>query len=124
MSSSIKLFSPNKATWKLAEAVIFFSILYVSAWSCAQSNDRKAEEVNKMENKSIEEVQRLYEDEWLNIPGVVGVGIGECEGTPCIKIMVGNKTDSLSAHIPSQIEGFIVEIQETGEFKARSSEKE
>ncbi len=77
-----------------------------------------------MENKSIEEVQESHEEEWLSIPGVVGVGIGECEGSPCIQIMVEKKTDSLSARIPSRIEGYVVNIKETGAFRALPDEKE
>ncbi len=68
---------------------------------------------------TIEEVLKQHTDEWMSIPGVVGTGIGECEGKPCIRIFVSKKTPELLKKIPSKLEGFVVDVQETGEIRAR-----
>ncbi len=54
----------------------------------------------------------------MSLPGVVGTGIGECDGKPCIKIFAKAKSDSLAKQIPRQIDGYPIEIEVTGEFKA------
>lgn len=74
-----------------------------------------------MPTKAIEEVLRQRTPGWMSIPGVVGTGIGECEGKPCIRIMVARKTRALLKQLPAEMEGFLVDVQETGPFRARDS---
>ncbi len=62
---------------------------------------------------SIEEVQAMHEPLIMNVPGVVGVGIGECNGQPCLKILLEKETPE-SKDIPIEIEGFKVEKEITG----------
>lgn len=50
----------------------------------------------------------------LSLPGVVGVGIGECDGQPCIKVFAMENTPELTRQIPRQIEGYPVEIEVIG----------
>ncbi len=71
-----------------------------------------------MTAKTIQEVLGEHTDEWMSIPGVVGTGIGECEGEPCIRIFVVKKTAELMQKIPSEVEGYTVDVQETGKFQA------
>ncbi len=59
-----------------------------------------------------------HRDELMAMTGVVGVGEGIFDGKPCIKIFVARKSPRILHHIPSAIEGYIVSIEETGEFKA------
>ena len=54
----------------------------------------------------------------LNVAGASGVALGECDGEPCIKVMVVEKTEELLAKIPKTFEGFQVEVDETGEIGA------
>lgn len=70
--------------------------------------------------ESIEEVLREHTPQWMSIPGVVGTGIGECDGRPCIRIMVVQKTPELLKRIPSRVQGFVVDLVETGRFRARN----
>jgi hypothetical protein len=56
----------------------------------------------------------------LNIEGVEGVGIGEESGQLVIKVYVVKKTRSLQESIPSQLDGYPVSIEVTGEFHALS----
>ena len=71
-----------------------------------------------MTPKTIQEVLSEHTDEWMSIPGVVGTGIGECEGEPCIRIFVVKKTSELMQKIPSEVEGYTVDVQESGKFQA------
>ena len=54
----------------------------------------------------------------MSLPGVVGIGQGECDGEPCIRIFVVKRIPDLLKKIPSELEGYVVDVQETGEFKA------
>lgn len=61
----------------------------------------------------IEDVQARHEDSIMNVPGVVGVGIGECNGQLCLKVFLEEETPE-SKNIPSEIEGFQLEKEITG----------
>jgi hypothetical protein len=71
--------------------------------------------------RPIADVQRDHERELLAIPGVVGIGIGECSGAPCIRVMADGLTSENRARIPSRIEGYRVEVDDTGEIRARDT---
>jgi hypothetical protein len=73
----------------------------------------------EMSSKSIEQVLQEHTAEWMEISGVVGTGIGACEGEPCIRVFVVEKTDEIADKIPSTIEGYTVEIVVSGRFEAR-----
>ena len=85
---------------------------------CVKKPVSNSEEAKKMTAKTIEEALNAHTDEWMSIPGVVGTAIGEFKGKPCIKILVVRKTEQLKKKIPSQVEGFPVVIEETGEIRA------
>ncbi|AEA47435.1 hypothetical protein [Archaeoglobus veneficus] len=68
---------------------------------------------------SIDDIRSKYEEELLSIEGVVGVGIGEAaDKKPCIKVYVVKIDEKLKKTIPSELEGFPVELEEVGEIKA------
>ncbi len=71
---------------------------------------------------TIEAAQAKLTDRVMALPGVVGIGIGECEGAPCIKIFVVQRTEELDRQVPSTFEGFRVTIEESGEIRARPSD--
>ena len=41
---------------------------------------------------------------------------------PCIKVLVVEKTSELLAQIPPEVEGYTVEVLESGEIKARDDQ--
>ena len=92
-----------------------------SAAGCSQEPEDNQGGQEEMAAPTIEDVLKEHTDEWMSIPGVVGTGIGECEGKPCIRILVAKKTPELLKKIPSKLEGFVVDVQETGEIRARDS---
>ncbi len=50
-------------------------------------------------------------------PGVVGVYEGETrDHRPCIRIMVKRRTPELTAVLPKRLDGYPVEIEETGDI--------
>ena len=71
-----------------------------------------------MPAKTIQEVLGEHTDEWMAIPGVVGVGIGQFEGRPCIKVFLAEKTEESAAKLPTAVEGHRVITEETGKFRA------
>ena len=75
-----------------------------------------------MPERTIEQVVKEHTDEWMSIPGVVGTAIGQIDGNPCIQVLVVKKTDELTGKIPSEVEGFPLVIEETGELRALEPE--
>jgi hypothetical protein len=72
-----------------------------------------------MNERTIEQVLRAHTDEWMSIPGVVGTGLGERDGEPCIRIFVTRKTQQLLQKLPSAVDGFVVDVVQSGEFTPR-----
>ena len=68
--------------------------------------------------KTIEAALREHTHGLMSLPGVVGTGQGLCDGQPCIKVFVVKKTPELFGQIPTEIEGYTVAVEETGEIKA------
>jgi len=99
--------------------------LLAGTGACARFQAEKKpldqEEITPMES-TIEAAQAKLTDRVMALPGVVGIGIGECKGVPCIKIFVVQRTPELEGEIPSTFEGFPVEMQVTGEIRARPSD--
>lgn len=74
-----------------------------------------------MQRKTIDAVLKQHTDSLMALTGVVGTAIGECGGEPCIRVFVVEKTPELLEKIPSKLDGFPVDVQETGEVRALDS---
>ena len=74
---------------------------------------------------TIEQVRARHEDELLSI-GVYLVGIGECEGKPCIQVSVAPEDDSaeLREKIPSSLGGYKVVVKVEHRPQAQELRKE
>jgi hypothetical protein len=71
------------------------------------------------DQQKIREVKKKYEEEWLSIKEIVGIGIGTLSDENIgIIISVIKLGKDIQEKIPDQIEGVKIEIRETGEFKA------
>ncbi len=68
----------------------------------------------RLTGKTVEEVLAENTPHLMSIEGVVGTSIGECNGNPCIKVLVEKKTLILQQEIPSMLETWQVEIVEKG----------
>ena len=71
-----------------------------------------------MSAMKIEEVLKKYADNLMSISGLIGIGQGLCDGEPCIKVFLIKKTRELEKKIPRELEGYKVQIEETGEVRA------
>ena len=67
---------------------------------------------------TIEQVKERHETELMAIEGVVGVGIGECEGEPCVKVLLENDSPDLKRQIPTQLDGYPVDTEVVGSLEA------
>ncbi|HXV85098.1 MAG TPA: hypothetical protein VD793_00285 [Gemmatimonadales bacterium] len=66
----------------------------------------------------IEEAQARLTPQVMRLPGVTGIGIGRCGKKPCLKVYVVARTDALAAQIPRTYEGYVVDLQVSGELRA------
>jgi len=92
--------------------IVFFALML------ADKNIADCMGKNPMAEETIKEVLKKHTKDLMSMPGVVGTGQGLCEGKPCIKIFVIEKTPDLDQKIPKTLDGYPVVIEETGEFKA------
>ncbi len=65
---------------------------------------------------SLDDILARHTDRLLSIPGVVGVGEGEQEGTPVVLVMVAALSPELDAALPGDLEGHPVVTEVTGEI--------
>jgi hypothetical protein len=70
--------------------------------------------------KTIQEAKEASEDRLMAIPGVMGVGIGLTKDRQgrCIKVYVDREASAQAAQIPKEIEGYPVEVEIRGAFRA------
>jgi hypothetical protein len=68
---------------------------------------------------NITQVLERHTDSLMNIPGVVGTAEGSCAGRPCILVFVRRATPQVRKAVPQQIDGFTVELRESGPIQAR-----
>ena len=71
-----------------------------------------------MPERTIEVVLKDHTDRLMALSGVVGTAQGLCDDRPCIKIYVAEMTSELERAIPDELEGYNVDIEVTGEFRA------
>jgi len=55
----------------------------------------------------------------MRIPGVVGVGVGQCDEQACIKVLVERQTPEVAAVVPTNLEGIRVVLEEIGQVSAQ-----
>ncbi|HEY2955937.1 MAG TPA: hypothetical protein VGK89_11885 [Candidatus Eisenbacteria bacterium] len=71
-----------------------------------------------MTTRPIAEVLAAHTPELMAIAGVVGTAEGERDGRPLFVILVRSATPRLRARLPRRLEGYPVEIRETGTIRA------
>jgi hypothetical protein len=98
---------------------VFLLVLLLAAGvgaACSATVRDEEASGGRMPATDINEVLRLHDDELVAIPGVEGVYVGLLDDnqTPCLKIMVAEKTAALVERLPSSLDGYPVVIEETG----------
>ena len=74
-----------------------------------------------MQKQTIREVLTRHVAEIMEIPGVAGVAEGNSRGRPCIRVFVSGSSSEIQKQIPSTLEGYPVEVETSGEFRALAS---
>lgn len=92
--------------------------LVAGAMACGQTGAEAGPEEGPIVEKTIGEVLKEHTNSLMLLPGVVGTAQGLCSGEPCIRVFVVEETEELLEQIPDEIEGYAVDVQQTGEFKA------
>ncbi len=82
---------------------------------CSRGNTDTEVHKQMIPKKGIMEVQEAHVKSLMSVEGVIGVYIGaKDDGAPCLRVMVKKKTPEVSSKIPSDLEGYPVEIEVTG----------
>ena len=63
-------------------------------------------------------VKEKYENKIMTIPGITGMGIGDCNGEACIVVMVYEKSAQIDQEVPGTLEGYPVKVEVTGSIEA------
>ena len=102
----------NKIVIFALVTVALLGLLLTSLWMLSSE---KQPWVNK---PAIELVKEQHESELMAVEGVVGVGIGECQGKPCIEVYLANESPNVKKQIPARLGGFKVNTKVTGNIEA------
>lgn len=84
----------------------------------ADLQEARVQQEGAMTEKSIESVLDAHAPALMAHPEVVGTGVGLCDGSPCIKVFVIARSAELQRRIGAEIEGYRVDLVETGPIKA------
>jgi hypothetical protein len=101
-------------------AASIIGLLIIGSCSATGTNIM-ADDPQKKDNVAVHpigDVVREHTEELMSIPGVVGVGEGLCNNTPCIKVYVNKSTPELDKKIPAVLEGYKVSKEVTGSIRA------
>lgn len=101
-------------------AAVFVALSAIGV-ACSPRADQTRDSTSM--RRPIEAVQGSHSDSLMRIPGVIGTGIGLCDGTPCIKVLVVRATPEIRKAIPDSLEGYRVTLDETGTVKAQDSSR-
>ena len=78
----------------------------------------QAKEITVTEEMALN-VLNNYTSELMQLPGVVAVGLGECAGAPCIRVLSENQDSELTQQLPKEINGIPITLEVSGQIKAR-----
>jgi hypothetical protein len=116
---------PFPKGWKGLKVWVFLTVLCLALASmtvCAPGCESRkvygGGGEGRMAGKTIESVLEEHTEELMALPGVVGTAEGSCGGRPCIKVFVTKRTPELDKKIPAALDGYPVEVEETGGIKA------
>lgn len=111
-ASGIVNFLLMKTKFVFTTSIVTLLVIQIAAGIGFAGKDNDA----TISSKSIEQVIKTNAGELMSIPGVIGIGQGLCDDKPCIKVFVDKKTPQSDHRIPETIEGFTVDIVQSGVF--------
>ncbi len=87
--------------------------------ACADTSGHDRDGVEAMSPMTIDEALKAHTDQLMSMPGVTGTAEGLCEGQPCVKVFVVEKTPELERAIHGILKGVPLVVEETGRIRAR-----
>jgi hypothetical protein len=89
--------------------------------ACREERPQRLEQEVPEATMTIQEAKEAWEAKLMAIPGVSGVGIGLTKDgqQKCIKVYVARDRGDVSDEIPKTIEGYPVEVEARGPFRAQ-----
>jgi hypothetical protein len=117
-------FDQMKGNWRLSRVPVAFFALTLLACGCQSDKRQLHESGHAMPQRDINAVLRAHDKELMALPGVVGVYVGLLadQKTPCLRVMVVKKTKDLGRAIPRSLEGYKVEVDQTGVIRPMESD--
>jgi hypothetical protein len=103
---------------RIAVCAVLF-LCGTAAAGCMAAKTDGLEGKEGMTGRNVLAVLDKHKDELMAVPGVAGVAEGRCNGEPCIKVYVKEKTPEITAKVPSELGGFPVSVEVTGEFRPK-----
>ncbi len=71
------------------------------------------------ERPSLRQVMEEHRDGWMDRPEVTGVGLGRCEGEPCIVLYLIRASEEAEEALPDSVQGYPVRLEVTGRVVPR-----
>lgn len=92
-------------------ATLLVAVLLLTA--CDGNPPPKDQQTDRMK---ISDAIAKHSPSLMKVPGVVGIYQGQTNDVDVIRVMVTKITDSLTTRLPKELEGYTVEVEETGEI--------
>jgi hypothetical protein len=102
---------------KAAFAAFWGVLLMLSGPGCRQETISDSRKGASMPAKTIEQVQQERTDEWMAIPGVVAVAVGQHEAQPCLVVLTDSNAEEVRKKIPSRVDGYPVIVRQSGPIR-------
>jgi hypothetical protein len=101
-----------KWLWTLAA----IAVVAVAGWIALGDRAGRAKPAG-----DIAAVRAKHEARLMAVPGVVGVGVGECDAAPCIKVLVSSRTPEVERDVPRRLDGFDTDVEVVGAIAPQPS---
>ena len=76
---------------------------------------------NAMPDSAIITAQEELTPTVMALSGVTGTAVGLCGDAVCIKVYLASSDTAVTAQIPATYRGFVVDVEVSGEFRARGT---
>ena len=108
----------NRRPFKVPVALLSLLLLLLVS-GCRAGSGGPSTGDNQMPKRDINAVLRDHDQELMATPGVVGVYVGLLgdQKTPCLRVMIVKNSKDLERALPKSLEGYKVEVEETGNIR-------
>jgi hypothetical protein len=95
------------------------------AGACAPAADQEeaspdtAMAEDTVPQRTIQQVMGEHGNRWMVRPEVTGMGIGRCEGEPCIVVYLARELSEDDEPLPERVEGYAVRTEGVGQVRPR-----